>query len=159
MVKGERVVNPAERQRAKEAKAFKDKTKKKEAELKRVRDMLNDPALIDVEIEKVQKESQENRLDKGLKDKLSELSRMKEVALQKQQIKIATGKRAPTRSVDSSSSGSGSSAGVRAIPPPPAQAAYAAVPMVSMRPQDSIYYHPQFNPTGAPPLVNPCDTT
>ena len=150
MAKGERAVNPAERQRQKEAKAFKDKTKKKETELKRVRDMLNDPTLIDAEIEKVQLESQANRLDKGLKDKLTELSRMREVALQKQQTKISVGKLA--RPIGFSST---SSIGGRPTPPPPPQAAYAAVPMASMNPQDSIYYHPQFNPTGAPPPGQP----
>ena len=114
MAKGERAVNPAERQRQKEAKAFKDKTKKKETELKRVRDMLNDPTLIDAEIEKVQLESQANRLDKGLKDKLTELSRMREVALQKQQTKISVGKLARPIGISSTSS-----IGGRPTPPPP----------------------------------------
>lgn len=98
--------------------SFRKEQKKKESKraketrdsAREIRDLLNDPSKIDQEIEKVQKESNENKLDKGLKDRIIELKRMKEVALQKQRIDAAQGKRVNKPEASSQSSAYGSQA-------------------------------------------------
>lgn len=81
-----------------------------------IRDLLNDPSKIDQEIEKVQKQSDENKLDKGLKDRIIELKRMKEVALQKQRIDAAQGKRVNKPEASNQSSTYGSQAVAQRAP-------------------------------------------
>lgn len=92
MVK-EKGSNPMDSFRKEQKKKEQKKAKEVRDSAREIRDLLNNPGKIDEEIEKVQKQSNENKLDKGLKDKIVELKRMKEVALQKQRIDAAQGKR------------------------------------------------------------------
>ena len=73
--------NPADVERKRAQKAFKTKTKKKEEALRETRELLMDPGKIQAQIDSVQAESNNNRLDKSLKEKLVELKKMKDVAL------------------------------------------------------------------------------
>ena len=130
-------VHPADAYRKEQKKKDAKRNAKTKANIKEVSSLLNNPLKIQDEINKVQKESDENRLDKGLKDRLKELMRMKEVADKKQLVKEAL-------------------AGGPKRTNPTNIAASSAVPAVpSRRPEDSVHYHPQFNPTGAPPPGQP----
>ena len=117
-------LNPADAFRKQEKKQQIARDKKQKAAVKEVRVLLSDPEKVDAEIAKVTQELQGNLANKTLKDRLKELQRMKEVALMKRKREDLLRKpdSAPSEGLDS-----------------------------TRRPEDSLYYHPQFNPTGAPP--------
>ena len=92
MGKDKKEKNPADAYRKELRKKELLKLKKDRIVVKEVRDLLNDPLKIDEEIKKAQKVSDENKLDKSLKDRIKELQRMKEVALTKQLVQEAAGK-------------------------------------------------------------------
>ena len=92
MGKDKKEKNPADAYRKELRKKELLKLKKERIVVKEVRDLLNDPLKIDEEIKKAQKVSDENKLDKSLKDRIKELQRMKEVALTKQLVLEASGK-------------------------------------------------------------------
>jgi hypothetical protein len=92
MGKDKKEKNPADAFRKEQRKKELLKLKKDRAVVREVHEMLNDPRKIDAEIAKVQKESNDNKLDKTLKDRIKELQRMKEVAQRKQLILVAQGK-------------------------------------------------------------------
>lgn len=117
-------LNPADAFRKQEKKQAIARDKKQKAAVKEVRVLLGDPDKVDAEIAKVTKELQGNLANKTLKDRLGELQRMKEVALMKRRREDMLKKPDP---IPSSS-----------LDP-------------TRRPEESLYYHPQFNPTGAPP--------
>ena len=73
-------LNPADAYRKEQRKRELKKCKKDRAIVQEVKDLLNDPQKIQDEIDKVQKESDGNKLDKGLKDRIKELKNMKVVA-------------------------------------------------------------------------------
>jgi hypothetical protein len=154
MVKERNQMNPAEKERRDEAKAFQKKTKRVQAAEREVRDMLNDVSKIDTEIAVMEEKSVAMRMDKGIKDRIVELQRMRAIAVKKQMIKDAAGKPTINHTPRNDISGSGSGSSVIGPPPPPIIMAAAVITM-GQRPEDSVYYHPQFNPTGAPPAGRP----
>lgn len=83
-------LNPADQFRKEEKKKAFMKTKKKQEKVKSIQALLNDPKKINDEIQKLQKESDENRLDKSIKDKIKELESMRVVALKKEKLKNDT---------------------------------------------------------------------
>ena len=117
-------LNPADAFRKQEKKQQIARDKKQKAAVKEVRVLLSDPDKVDAEIARVSKELQGNLANKSLKDRLKELQRMKEVALCKRRREDLLRKPdpAPTEGLDP-----------------------------TRRPEESLFYHPQFNPTGAPP--------
>lgn len=131
------------------ADAFRKEQKKKEAKrnaktkatVREVNKLLSNPQKIQDEIDNVQKESDANRLDKGLKDRIKELQMMKSVALKKQMSREALSG-GPAHSDSKNADTGGSSITYPPAPPP-------------RRQDESIYFHPQFNPTGAPPPGQP----
>lgn len=133
--------NPADVFR-KQQKLKEQKKLKKEREFSRgVAELLKNPDKIEEEIQKVQKQSDENRLDKRYKDRLKELHMMKSVALKKQELaghgkSDATSKAVPT---SSSAFDKGSVDGID----------------LNRRPEESVYFHPLYNPSGAPPVGKP----
>ncbi len=143
MAKDKKERNPADAFRKEQRKKEIIKAKKERTIVNEVRGLLNDPRKIDEEIEKVQKQSDEFKLDKSLKNRLLELKHMKTVALKKQQILIASGK----RSADSFETEQN---------PPRVQSSAlpSPVPLVR-RPEESVYYHPLYNQSGAPPPGQP----
>jgi hypothetical protein len=159
---GKKALNPADQYRKEEKKKAAKKNAKVKATIREVNDLLNNPQKIQEQIEQVQKDSDENRLDKGLKDKIKELKMMKNVAIKKQMTKDALTGGAP-RDKDSSQSAASASARVpapAAAAPAPAAAASASAPPAHVAPaprrrDESIYFHPQFNPSGAPPPGQP----
>lgn len=126
-------LNPADAYRKEQKKKEIKKSKKEREKVREVANLLNNPEQIENEIRRVQKESDANKLDKGLKDRLKELKAMKIVADRKQRAK----------GVGASSDGQERTSS--AAPPAPAP----------RKPEESVYYHPVFNPTGAPPPGQP----
>eukprot|EP01040_Poterioochromonas_malhamensis_P000142 gene142-148_t len=147
MGKDKKGINPADAFRREEKKKAIKKAQQQKKEVKEVRSLLNDPTKIDEEIAKYQKLSNESRLDKSLKDKIEELKQMKTIALRKQQIEVIQGKRPrsdlPTTSETVQSLPTSSS---QHIPP-----SFTTNLPVTRRPEESVYYHPTFNPLGFPP--------
>ena len=92
MGKDKKEKNPADAFRKEQRKKELAKLKKEREVVRDVRDMLNDPRKIDAEIAKAQKISDENKLDKTLKDRIKELQRMKDVANTRQLVLAAQGK-------------------------------------------------------------------
>lgn len=133
MGKEKKGINPADAFRKEQRKKEVKKLKKEREVVREVRSLLNNPDKIDEEIAKVQRQSNEYKLDKSLKDRIVELKRMKEVALQKEQINAR----------------SSSSSAIPVSAPVP-----AAMP-VGRRPDESAYYHPVYNPSGMPPPGQP----
>jgi len=78
-------LNPADAYRKAQRQKELKKAKEKRQLQQEVSSLLNDPHKIDEEIQKVQKQSDENRMDNGLKNRLKELQQMKAIALRKQQ--------------------------------------------------------------------------
>lgn len=138
MGKGKKEKNPADAFRKEQRKAELKKLKKDRQVVREVNTLLNDPSKVDAEIERVQKLSDENKIDKSLKERLKELRMMKNVAVKKQLVLAATGRKPLNTPVESSSS---SSRGAAEAP--------------VRRPEESAYFHPQFNPTGMPPPGQP----
>ncbi|CAM9477400.1 unnamed protein product, partial [Ectocarpus fasciculatus] len=137
-------LNPADAFRKEQKKKDAKRNAKVKANIREVNNLLNNPQKIQEEIDKVQKESDENRLDKGIKDRIKELKRMKEVSMKKQQCReaLSGGGARVNSSVEASTHAGHSGRGAPSAPPP-------------KRPEDSVYYHPQFNPTGAAPPGQP----
>lgn len=126
MAKDKKGLNPADQHRKEERKKELQKNKKKQAEQKAHQDLLSNPQKIQEEITKLQKESDENRLDKGLKDKIRDLKLMYSVAEKRAK---AEGR-------------------VEAIAEPQQPQQPQPRPV-----QQSPFYHPVFNPTGKQPLL------
>ena len=144
MGKDKKILNPADAFRKEQRKKELQKTKKDRVVKKEVRTLLNDPRKIDEEIERVQKLSEENLLDKALKDRIKELKMMKSVALKKQIIDVNIGRIKPQQEEISSSITQSK---------PHFNAQQSRVPQFAEKiPENSIYYHPVYNPTGAPPV-------
>ena len=78
-------LNPADAFRKEQRQRELKKAKEKKKVQQEVSALLSDPNKIDEEIVKVQKQSDENRMDNGLKIRLKELYQMKSIALKKQQ--------------------------------------------------------------------------
>jgi len=153
MVKG--TVNPADVQRRLERKEHLKKSKKKVEAVKEMKSMMENPDRIEEEIQKAQALSDATKLDKGLKEKVRELQQMKAVALKRQKERAELGivsKAAPATSEPTSSSSTG--ANTTPAPPRTAPPAQRGLPQ-QHKPEDSVYYHPQFNPSGAPPAGRP----
>lgn len=93
MGKDKKEKNPADAFRKEQRKKELLKLKKDREVVREVRDLLNDPKKIDEEIAKAQKISDENKLDKSLKDRIKELQRMKDVANTRQLVLAAQGKK------------------------------------------------------------------
>ena len=158
----DKALNPAEQFRKEQKKKEIQKSKKEQKELHKIQELLNDPRKIEEEIEKLRKESEANRLDKSIKDKIKEYSTMLELAVKKEKLrnealKLKGGTIASTTTTASSSSSS-SSLTTRTAPEatpsiPIPQATLSSTP-IGM-PQDSIYYHPTYNPTAIPPPGQP----
>jgi hypothetical protein len=166
MAKDKKGVNPAEQFRKQQKKKGIKKAQEQRKVVREVRSLLNDPEKIELEIVKYQKLSNENKLDKSLKDKILELKNMKSIALKKQQIEIVQGRRPKADDDDeddsegsdnepaepqSSSSVSSSSA----IPPP---LGYHQYPYPGMAMMPSYPPNMPFNPAmmqypGRPPLM------
>ena len=105
--------------------------------MREVNTLLSDPQKIAAEIERVQAESSASKLDLGLKNRLKELKMMQDVALKKQrQAALLKGESAPSLKDLKTAS---------LAPAAPAPA------LMQYRPQDSVYFHPTHNPSGAPP--------
>lgn len=125
MGKDKREMNPAEAFRREQKKAMAKRNKESKKKVAEVRNLLNHPDLIQEKINILQKQSDENRLDKTLKDKIKEMKEMYDIALKKQQRGI------PIQSSDKLKNEVDSS--------------------IHRKPEDSIYFDPVFNPTGHPP--------
>ena len=76
-------LNPADQQRKLEKKKAIEKHKKQRAETNEVRSLLNDPSRIDDELQKLRSESESNKLDLNLKNKIKEMQKMKDIAMNK----------------------------------------------------------------------------
>ena len=96
MGKDKRGINPADAFRREEKKRQQKRNAVQKHALQEVRSLLNDVTKIDAEIEKVQAQSAENRLDKSLKDRIIELKKMRDVAEKKQRIDSQLGRGVPT---------------------------------------------------------------
>lgn len=83
-------LNPADQFRKEQKKKEIKKSKKEQEEKHRIQSLLNDPRKIDEEITKLEKLSQENKLDKSIKDKIKEFQTMKVVALKKEKVRLDT---------------------------------------------------------------------
>eukprot|EP01037_Dinobryon_pediforme_P025246 gene25246-27320_t len=124
--------------------------------------LLNDPNKIDEEIEKTQRLSEENLLDKSLKDRIRELKMMKTVALKKKLVDAASGKikldqpegASHYKEKISSSNHRSEEKSRNEHPPIHASSAPASV-VVARIPENSVYYHPVHNPLGTPPPGQP----
>ena len=72
-----KTLHPADAFRKEQKKKDAKRNAKTKANIKEVNDLLSNPQKIQEEIERVQKESDANRLDKGLKERIKELKMMK----------------------------------------------------------------------------------
>jgi hypothetical protein len=166
MAKDKKGVNPAEQFRKQQKKKGIKKAQEQRKVVREVRSLLNDPEKIEVEIVKYQKLSNENKLDKSLKDKILELKNMKSIALKKQQIEIVQGRR-PKADDDEDDDSEGSDnepaepqstssvSSSSAIPPP---SGYHQYPYPGMAMMPSYPSNMPFNPAmmqypGRPPLM------
>jgi hypothetical protein len=167
---GKRELNPADAYRKQQKKKDIQKSKKDQKVVREVQDLLNDPEKIEKEIQRVQSEADSNKLDKTYKDRLRELKMMKSVALKKQQvreqqIKIRTESQLklglkPTTADhehqqdneqddyynNESDTKTNNDDGQHGITKN-TSIRYAE----TGRPEDSIYYHAIYNPSGDPP--------
>ena len=127
--------------------------------LKKVRTLLNDPEKIDEEIERTQRLSEENLLDKSLKDRIRELKMMKSVALKKKLVDIAVGRVKSDQQEDTHDSHSSGSTRDRHSGHTEHHADHRRIEsssaFVEQKPENSVYFHPVHNPTGAPPPGQP----
>ena len=149
MGKEKRELNPADKFRKEQKKKDIVKSKKVQGVKNEVRHLINDPERIDEEIAKVQRQSDENLLDKSLKDRIKELKLMKSVALKKQVIDANLGIVKSDNNVNSKTvarerenSSNLSSSG---------QFYSAPTDIIERKPENSIYFHPIHNPSGRPP--------
>lgn len=133
-------LNPADEFRRQEKKKELAKSKKSRAAVKEVQALLNDPAKIEAEIQKVSLELEGNKANKSLRDRVVELRRMKEVALGKRRHDAGGGTGTP-------GTGAGTGTGIGA--------GTGAREEAGRRPEESVYFHAQFNPSGAPPPGKP----
>ena len=132
-------MNPADALRKEERKKELKKNKKTRVIVQEVKVLLDNPQKIEDEIQKLQLESDSNKLDKRLKDRIKELKMMKSVALKQQQIKIATGGgKAPAASGATAASTTADDD----------EEHQQQQQQQQRNPEDSVYYHPQFNPSG-----------
>jgi len=131
---GKRDRNPVDAYRKEERQRELKKQKKVKEARQEATILLNNPDKIEEIIQKLQAQSEENRLDKTIKDKIREYQAMKSIAMKKQALNPAfsvqgEGQGLSTATTTSTNSSSGS----------------------DRRPEDSIFYHPTYNPTGVPP--------
>eukprot|EP01038_Epipyxis_sp_PR26KG_P012215 gene12215-16365_t len=147
MGKDKKERNPADQYRKELRKQEIKKNKKDKQVINEVRKLLDDPEKIEEEISKYQKLSDENKLDKSLKDKIKEFKLMKEVAKKKLLIKQASGKEItkPTNTITSNNEDKLNISRNSYDVMEPKSA------LVDKRAENSIYYHPIYNPSGAPP--------
>ena len=124
--------------------------------MQEVKELLNDPQKIQAEIDKVQKESDANKLDKGLKDRIKELKSMKVIAMKKQKIREETEKlrASALQGPDEDDDDVDESDSKELQDHVDEKSAHVAVPE-ARSPEDSVYYHPIYNPTGEPPPGQP----
>ena len=109
----------------------------------------------------MQQESNENRLDKGLKDRIRELKAMKAVADKKQRLNSfksqsnGDGNEDPANNSRSIYGPGGSDNSALQSSNPKQNPHHYYAPPVQRKPEDSVYYHPTFNPHGTPPPGHP----
>jgi len=76
-------LNPADAERKAQKKKDIAKFKKQRAETNEVRQLLSDPDRIDEQLQNLKKESESNKLDLNLKNKIKEMQKMKDIAVKK----------------------------------------------------------------------------
>jgi hypothetical protein len=157
MGKDKKGLNPADAFRREQKKHDAKKNKVAKQKVQEVRDLLNNPSKLEEKIKELQKESDENRLDKSLKDQIKQYKEMYEIALKKQKLggtadagDYDAPPSEPSRYAPSSSSAQHYGAALAHHPAPP-----SAMNLQSRRPDESIYYHPVYNPLGTPPPGQP----
>eukprot|EP01035_Chromulina_nebulosa_P018331 gene18331-24022_t len=142
MGKEKKGLNPADAYRREQKKIQFKKNRVEKQKVKEIRELLNDPKKIQLEINKLQKESDENKLDKSLKDRIKELKEMEAIALRKVKSNDVI--------VDSESNSEINNSTTSIV-----QRSIDIPKPIVRRPDESIYYHPVFNPSGAPPPNQP----
>jgi len=131
MGKGKKELNPADKFRKEERKKELKKNKKVKEEARQFQDLLSNPLKIKEEIQKLEIASAENRLDKGIKDKLKELNSILNIA----EMRASADTKLNTKIEKESTH--------------PSFSQKDQVPVVNP------FYHPVYNPSGAAPLGYP----
>ena len=137
MVKEKKERNPADAFRREQKKLQIKKAKVEKVKVQEVRSLLNDPQKIQDRITELQKESDQNKLDKSLKDKIKEMKEMHIIAVKKQKMSGSL----PDKNVITSVRESSTS-------PIVSQSHGTTIPR---RLDESVFYHPLYNPMAVPP--------
>lgn len=149
MGKDKKGLNPADQFRREQKKHDAKKNKISKQKVQEVRDLLNHPSKLEEKIKQLQKESDENRLDKSLKDQIKQYKEMYDIALKKQKLSGAGGYHdqdsLDTDLANQSTSSSSVKASSGLIP------ASVDFTTIKRRPDESVFYHPVYNPLGVPP--------
>ena len=151
MGKGAKNIHPTDAFRKEERARELKKNKKIKAQERALQEMLSNPQKIEDEIKKLQKESDENRLDKTLKDKIKEMKNMLIVANRKQKSKEATSRPLPLVRVETKEEVGDDSLTIVADTPKDSASNSTLASSTKPLPETSIYYHPLYNPSGDPP--------
>ena len=136
MGKEKKGLSMADKFRKEERKKEIARSKKKQAQEKAHRDLMSNPEKIEVELQKLQKESDENKLDKGLKEKIKEMKLMLQVSQKKA---IQEGRLNPP------GADQGSNPPKIASVPSSSSSSKAAATDCLMQPNVNPFYHPVFN--------------
>ena len=131
MGNGKKELNPADKFRKEERKKELKKNKKVKEEARKFQELLSNPQKIKEEIQKLEIASAENRLDKGIKDKLKEMNSILNVA----EMRASADTKVNTKVEKESTH--------------PSLSQKDQIPVVNP------FYHPVYNPSGAAPLGYP----
>ena len=148
MGKDRKDLNPGDQFRKEQRKQELKKNKQRLTLVRSVQELLSDPNKIDEEIAACKKKQAENKLDKRHQERIKELQRMKEVAINKQKMNAALGRStAPSSSSSSSSSSSAAAAAGSADPGVTSKKGpTGTAPSSQPQPQPQTQQPPQFQP-------------
>lgn len=149
MGKDKKDSNPVDSYRKQQKKKDIQKSKRDKKAVHEVKSLLNDPKKVDAEIAILQKEYDQNKLDKGLKERIKELNVMKNLAEKKEKLRNDTLKLRSINQPEKNNNTDVSSQNFEADETLGDELLIST--KESRNPEDSVYYHCVYNPTGAPP--------
>ena len=144
-------LNPADSFRKELRKNELKKNKQENKKVKEIQVLLNDPKKIEEEITKLQALSDANKLDKGIKDKIKEFKTMHTVALKKQKLKDDTARLKNPNSSNDDSNNADTQRQSHVHPTSSSVTIPNNQSNVLRNPEDSVYFHPVYNPLGLAP--------
>lgn len=166
MGKQKRELNPADSFRREQKKLEGKKNKIAKKKVTEVRELLNDHKKIEEKLEKLKTESDQNKLDKGLKDQIKQLQEMHRIAVNKAKINGTYQSKSDVETSGQMSSSQDTESDTVTNNFPMSSSETTTIssfqsslpskfPSIPRRPDESIYYHPVYNPSGEPPPGQP----